>query len=570
MKIQATYNKVHRSNSIVEKVKQYGYDYLTAVEKLKLAFELIGYYGKNSDFQSIHELFNAPEHKLKEIFSKTQFVKLSAVRELQAQYLQEEIMFTKKELSSPAAVKDFLISKIGSDSQESLICIYVDSKNQYIDCKTMSSGTVDQVIIYPREIIKNALLLEASGIIIAHNHPSGIPDPSGADIRLTEQVKIGAEALGLKVLDHLIVGRHQHFSFLENSLLEAKTDYNSPPEKSKKELNFDKTIKLNEPISLSGRKNIKEAFLEGLKSNKKSQIKVLNKQLQQILGYDKLDIKHLPYLANVIDDIYNAFEVQYLENGYIDFEKNNLTEGNLTKLLSREAYSLFEEHMLEEKQLAEFEKIIPNSEIRRDLFAQYARKRSIDLSTYTHYEENLILRLFEKIFKGIEKIMGRKTELEKLFHDFAGGRLAFEPSKPVVKNIVESKDLYKYKTLKGIDVISGDVNFSEFNFSNLGDVNEITGKAVLKNSEIMSLGKLKTVGLLDIRESKVNDLGKLKSVKNNVYSNEVVQFDKWKDVSIDKDIYSFGAKMTKAYHKLIEAKKIKAISKEKNIPSIER
>lgn len=555
-------NNKSDDKSIIEKVKKYGYDFLTSEEKLQLALELIGYNGKNSDFTSIHEFFDAPEHQLKEFLSKTQFVKFNALRELQAQYLQEEIMKSEKALSSPEEVKDFLISKIGANSNESLICIYVDSKNKYIDCTTLSTGTVNQVIIYPREIIKKALLVDATGIIIAHNHPSGIPDPSGADIRLTEQVKTGAEALGINVLDHLIVGRNQYFSFLEEGLLEDKADYKILFDKTHKEINLDETIPLNK-TTLRDTKSIKETFLQGLRNNKEDQIKGLNKQLKQILGYEKLDIKHLPILIDAIDNIFNAFESQYSDTGYINLEKIN--EKDLNKLLKKEAYSFFERYMLEEKERKKFENIIPDPGTRKDLFAEYSKKRNIDLSSYTHTESNFILRMFGKIYKGIEKIIGRKTELEKLFLDFTNGCLELAPVKLFENNIVESKDLYKYKNLKGIDVISGDVNFSEFNYSDLGDVNKITGKAVFSNSKITSLGKLETVGSLDLRDSRVSDLGELERVKTNVYSNDIIKFSKWQNVSVGKDIFSFGAKMTKAYYKLIEPKNAREKQKEKNI-----
>ena len=85
--------------------------------------------------------------------------------------------------------------------------------------EAQARGTVDHVPVYPREVVKRALELNASALILVHNHPSGDPTPSGADIEMTEQIRIAAEALGITLHDHLVIGRSRELSFRAEGLL---------------------------------------------------------------------------------------------------------------------------------------------------------------------------------------------------------------------------------------------------------------------------------------------------------------------------------------------------------------
>ena len=91
--------------------------------------------------------------------------------------------------------------------------LYLDRKNTLIADEEQARGTVDHVPVYPREVVKRALELNASALILVHNHPSGDPTPSDSDIAMTQQIKDAADTLGLQLHDHLIIGKSRELSF---------------------------------------------------------------------------------------------------------------------------------------------------------------------------------------------------------------------------------------------------------------------------------------------------------------------------------------------------------------------
>lgn len=102
---------------------------------------------------------------------------------------------------------------------EHFVALFVDNKNRLICRKVMSRGTVDQAPVFPREILRHALLKQASGIILGHNHPGGDPEPSLQDRELTTKIKNVCLELGIRVLDHIIITESGHFSFQEHGYL---------------------------------------------------------------------------------------------------------------------------------------------------------------------------------------------------------------------------------------------------------------------------------------------------------------------------------------------------------------
>ncbi|MFB0565238.1 MAG: JAB domain-containing protein, partial [Candidatus Aminicenantaceae bacterium] len=95
-----------------------------------------------------------------------------------------------------------------------------DTKNQVIEEKTVFEGTVDSSVVYPREIVKEALKLNASSLIFAHNHPSGDPEPSSSDREVTKDLVFAANIMQINVLDHVIIGNNCYFSFADHDLIE--------------------------------------------------------------------------------------------------------------------------------------------------------------------------------------------------------------------------------------------------------------------------------------------------------------------------------------------------------------
>ena len=97
--------------------------------------------------------------------------------------------------------------------------LYLDRKNRLISDERMGIGTVDHVPVYPREVVRRALDVNASALILVHNHPSGDPTPSMADVEMTKKIVDAGQRLGIAVHDHVIVGRKGHFSFRSNGLI---------------------------------------------------------------------------------------------------------------------------------------------------------------------------------------------------------------------------------------------------------------------------------------------------------------------------------------------------------------
>ncbi len=122
-------------------------------------------------------------------------------------------------ISSWQQLLDYCYSAMARESREQLRLLYLDRKNKLIDDEIHQTGTIDHAPVYPREIVKRALDLGASAIIMVHNHPSGDPTPSRGDIDMTREVQAAAEKLGITLHDHLVIGRSGHASFKSLGLL---------------------------------------------------------------------------------------------------------------------------------------------------------------------------------------------------------------------------------------------------------------------------------------------------------------------------------------------------------------
>lgn len=139
---------------------------------------------------------------------------LEAARQAIERKMQRGTSFT-----SPTAVKEYLRAKLAGFEHEVFAVLFMDTQHRLIEYAEMFRGTIDGASVYPRELVKEALRLNAAAVIISHNHPSGNPEPSGADRALTQRLK---EALGLvdvRVLDHVIVAGTDTTSFAERGLI---------------------------------------------------------------------------------------------------------------------------------------------------------------------------------------------------------------------------------------------------------------------------------------------------------------------------------------------------------------
>ena len=122
-------------------------------------------------------------------------------------------------LSSWDTLEDYLQVSMGHDDAESFRILFLDRKNHLIADEVQQRGTVDHAPVYPREVVKRALELGATALILVHNHPSGDPTPSRADVDMTQQVITAAKAMGIVVHDHVVVGHGSNASFRELGLL---------------------------------------------------------------------------------------------------------------------------------------------------------------------------------------------------------------------------------------------------------------------------------------------------------------------------------------------------------------
>ncbi len=171
-------------------------------------------------FGSFAEVIAAPRERLLEI----EGVGISVANHLKiveaaAQRLTKTKVMGRPALSSWSALLDYCTAAMARSEKEEFRVLFLDRKNHLIADEVQNRGTVDHTPVYPREIIKRALELGASSIILVHNHPSGDPTPSKADIAMTREVTAAAKALGIALHDHLVIGRGGHASFKSLGLL---------------------------------------------------------------------------------------------------------------------------------------------------------------------------------------------------------------------------------------------------------------------------------------------------------------------------------------------------------------
>ena len=136
-----------------------------------------------------------------------------------ARRAMDERLKERTALTSPTAVRDYLRLTLAALEHEVFVCIWVDAQHRVIGVDEPFRGTLTQTSVYPREIVKAALAANAAAVIFAHNHPSGVAQPSRADELLTRSLKEALALVDVKVLDHFVVAGNQALSFAERGLL---------------------------------------------------------------------------------------------------------------------------------------------------------------------------------------------------------------------------------------------------------------------------------------------------------------------------------------------------------------
>ena len=143
---------------------------------------------------------------------------LLAVGEIARRALAEELV-GRPVFDSPQKVKDYLALHLAGREQELFAVLFLDGQHRLLKLETLFHGTLAQTSVYPREVLKRALALNAGAVILAHNHPSGLAEPSRADEALTQALKAALAQIDVRVLDHLVVGRGQVVSLAERGLV---------------------------------------------------------------------------------------------------------------------------------------------------------------------------------------------------------------------------------------------------------------------------------------------------------------------------------------------------------------
>ncbi len=137
-----------------------------------------------------------------------------AVKLIKSKAMSGNVSFT-----SATSVQEYLHLKLATETREQFNVLFLNSQHQLIADEIMFSGTINQAPVFPREIIKKALFHNATAIILAHNHPSGLAEPSSADRTITDLIQDAANLMDIRVLDHIIVGSTKCYSFAEHALL---------------------------------------------------------------------------------------------------------------------------------------------------------------------------------------------------------------------------------------------------------------------------------------------------------------------------------------------------------------
>ena len=171
-----------------------------------VALELLN---KAGGLRQLFDLRDLPE---------SQQVVLQAVREVGRRVLKQG-MIGQNFVRSPQAVTDYLTASLRDLKREVFKVIFLDKALKILGEKDMFFGTVDEAAVHPREVVREALFQNASSLVLVHNHPSGKVEPSREDYEITQKIKAACQTVSIRILDHIIIGENQYFSFSERSQL---------------------------------------------------------------------------------------------------------------------------------------------------------------------------------------------------------------------------------------------------------------------------------------------------------------------------------------------------------------
>jgi DNA repair protein RadC len=173
------------------------------------------------EFGSFSGVFNASQSRLEKVdgLGATSVAHIKVIQAVAARFGRDRIDNEQPILSSWSQLIDYCRSQMAFESIEQFRILFLDKKNRLIADEVQQTGTVDHTPVYPREVIKRTLELSATALILVHNHPSGDPSPSSADVRMTKEISDIAKPLGITLHDHIIIGKSGHASLRGLKLL---------------------------------------------------------------------------------------------------------------------------------------------------------------------------------------------------------------------------------------------------------------------------------------------------------------------------------------------------------------
>lgn len=211
-----------------EKLLQRGPDSLSDAELLAIFFRT-GTSGKTAvdmarealkEFGGLRALVSSPKKDFCRLqgLGEVKYVQIQAALELGRRYMRENLDRSDV-ISSPDETRRYILSHLRPHEHEVFACLFLDNQHRVISFDEMFTGTIDGASVYCREVVKSALKHNAAAVIFAHNHPSGVAEPSTADRRITERLVESLSLIDIRVLDHIVVGDVETVSFAERGYL---------------------------------------------------------------------------------------------------------------------------------------------------------------------------------------------------------------------------------------------------------------------------------------------------------------------------------------------------------------
>ncbi|MCU7855498.1 MAG: DNA repair protein RadC, partial [Candidatus Thiodiazotropha sp. (ex Lucinoma borealis)] len=187
---------------------------VTGQTAVDLARSLLG------EFGGLRQLLSANQQQFCQArgLGQSKFAQLQAVLEMSRRYLREQLRKSDS-LTNPQQTRNYLQAKLRHYPYEVFSCLFLDNRHRIICYEELFRGTIDGASVHPREVVKRALEHNAAALILAHNHPSGVAEPSRADQQITKRLKEALALVDIRVLDHIVIGEGEPVSLAERGMV---------------------------------------------------------------------------------------------------------------------------------------------------------------------------------------------------------------------------------------------------------------------------------------------------------------------------------------------------------------